>query len=105
MRGRVRLETGPALVVVALTALAIAVTAFVVLRMGGEAEAVPALPQPLTSGSASPLVRKIAYGFAVPTIIVAGVIAALVAAKQFYGYVWAKQPKVMLEKTARAVWS
>lgn len=56
MRGRVRLETGPALVVVGLTVLATVATAFVVLRMGGEAEAVPARPQLLTTASASPLV-------------------------------------------------
>ena len=70
--------------------------AVVINHFAGQSVAAPALR------SASPLVRKIAYGFAVPTIIVAGVIVALVAAKQFYGYLWAKQPKVMSEKTFRA---
>ncbi len=56
MRGRVRLEAGPALVVVALVALAAVATAFVVLRMGGDAEAVPTQPRLVTSASASPLV-------------------------------------------------
>ncbi len=53
LRGRVGLETGPVLLVVALVALAVLATAFVVLRMGGDAEAVP----PLAGGGAvSPLV-------------------------------------------------
>lgn len=56
MRGRVHLETGPALVVVALTVLATVATAFVVLRMGGGAEAVPTRPRLVTSASAGPLV-------------------------------------------------
>lgn len=54
-------------------------------------------------GSAPILVRKIAYGIATPTIIVAGVIAALVAAKQIYGDIWKnKAPKIETEKTTRA---
>ncbi|KAK4930364.1 hypothetical protein LTR49_003105 [Elasticomyces elasticus] len=78
------------------------VVAVVIYTFAGQDVAAPAL------GSASPIVRKIAYGFAVPTIIVAGVIVALVAAKQFYKYTWVnwkKQPGVMEEKSARARWS
>ena len=53
LRGRVGLETGPVLLVVALVALAVLATAFVVLRMGGDAEAV----SPRAGGGAvSPLV-------------------------------------------------
>ncbi|KAK0355774.1 hypothetical protein LTR91_008108 [Friedmanniomyces endolithicus] len=76
--------------------------AVVIYAFAGQHVAAPAL------GSASPLVRKIAYAFAVPTIIVAGVILALVAAKQFYKYLWEdwkKLPRVMQEKSARATWS
>ncbi|KAK3073597.1 hypothetical protein LTR53_004696 [Teratosphaeriaceae sp. CCFEE 6253] len=75
------------------------VVAVVIYTFAGQSVTAPAL------GSASPTVRKIAYAFAVPTIIVAGVIAALVAAKQLYAYAWAAQPKVMREKSARARWS
>ena len=44
MRGRVGLDPGPVLLVVALVALAVAVTAYVVLRTGGDSEAVPNRP-------------------------------------------------------------
>lgn len=47
---------------------------------------------------------KIAYGLAIPTIIVAGVIAALVACKRTYDLVWHKHPEVKRENTFRA-WS
>src|SRR5659263_435452 len=40
MRGRVGLGPGPVLLVVALVALAVTATALVVMRMGGDAEAV-----------------------------------------------------------------
>lgn len=53
-------------------------------------------------GSAGPLVRKIAYGFALPTIVVAGVIVALVAAKTLYGFWWKKEPEAIGEKSWRA---
>jgi competence protein ComEA len=57
LRGRVALDPGPVLLVVALVALAVTATAWVVLRMGGEAEAVPRRPElSVTSGSAVPLV-------------------------------------------------
>lgn len=73
------------------------IVAVVIYNFAGQGVAAPAL------GSASPLIRKIAYGIAIPTIIVAGVIVALVAAKQIYKHVWYKQPKIMEEKwTLRA---
>lgn len=57
LRGRVGLDPGPVLLVVALVALAVTATAFVVLRMGGDAEAVPARSAlQVPSGSPSPLV-------------------------------------------------
>ena len=49
--------------------------AVVIYNFAGQDVSAPALR------SASPLVKKIAYGFAIPTISVAGVIIALVAAK------------------------
>jgi len=72
------------------------IVAVVIYYYAGSGVESPAL------SSASPLIGKIAYGIALPTIIVAGVIAALVAAKQIYRHVWAKQPKVMKEKSFRA---
>lgn len=44
-------------------------------------------------GAASPLVRKIAYGIALPTIVVAGVINGHVAAKMVYVKFWAWRGK------------
>lgn len=69
LRGRVGLETGPVLLVVALVAVAMLATAFVVLRMGGDAEAVPARAgggavSPLVS--ASPSAGADASGAAIP---------------------------------------
>jgi hypothetical protein len=70
--------------------------AVTVYHFASQAVKAPAL------GSASPLVGKIAYGIAIPTIIVAGVIYALVASKSVYRHIWSKQPKVMSEKSFRA---
>jgi competence protein ComEA len=57
MRGRVGLGPGTVLLVVALVAAAMTATAFVVMRMGGDAEAVPRPAELGTaSGAASPLV-------------------------------------------------
>ncbi|MCW2761768.1 MAG: ComEA family DNA-binding protein [Marmoricola sp.] len=57
LRGRVGLEPGPVLLVVALVALAVTATAFVVMRMGGDTEAVPQGPKlAVSSGSPSALV-------------------------------------------------
>jgi hypothetical protein len=39
-------------------------------------------------GSASPLVRKIAFGIALPTIVVAGVVNGSVACKYIYLRIW-----------------
>ncbi len=58
LRGRVGLDPGPVLLVVALVALAVTATAFVVWRMGGDAEAVPVRSGvSTTSRSPSPLVE------------------------------------------------
>ncbi|MCJ1355887.1 MAG: hypothetical protein MMC33_005879 [Icmadophila ericetorum] len=54
------------------------IVAIVTYYYAGEGVASPAL------GSASPLLRKIAYGVAIPTIVVAGVINGHVAAKYIY---------------------
>ena len=54
------------------------IVAIVTYRYAGTEVASPAL------GSTSPLLRKIAYGVAIPTIIVAGVINGHVAAKYIY---------------------
>lgn len=53
MRGRVRLGPGPVLLVVALVALAVTATALVVMRMGGDAEAV-LHPTELSTASDAP---------------------------------------------------
>ncbi len=70
LRGRIGLDPGPVLLVVALVALAVAVAAYVVLRAGGDAEAVPRRPG-LASASASPLIPTgsagVVPGAAVPT--------------------------------------
>ncbi|KAK5129618.1 hypothetical protein LTR08_003017 [Meristemomyces frigidus] len=72
------------------------VVAIVIYNFAGQDVASPAL------GSAPPLIRKIAFGIATPTIVVAGVISALVAAKQIYKDVWSKQPHVIKERSPRA---
>ncbi|KAK4549617.1 hypothetical protein LTR36_004918 [Oleoguttula mirabilis] len=72
------------------------VVAVVIYHFAGQDVAAPAI------GSAPLLVRKIAYGIATPTIVVAGVISAVVAAKQIYGDFWHKDPKVLREKSLRA---
>ncbi|KAL4806295.1 amino acid transporter [Aspergillus unguis] len=54
------------------------VTAIVIYRYGGVGVASPAL------GSTSSLMSKIAYGIAIPTIVIAGVINGHVAAKYIY---------------------
>lgn len=59
------------------------------------------VPSPALS-AAIPLVQKIAYGLAIPTIYVAGLIAALVANKRVYDIVWRKEPEVIHEKSVRA---
>ncbi|WEW60296.1 hypothetical protein PRK78_005781 [Emydomyces testavorans] len=54
------------------------VTAVVIYRYGGKDVASPAL------GSTGPIVRKVAYGVAIPTIVIAGVINGHVAVKYIY---------------------
>ena len=54
------------------------IVAIVTYRYAGHDVASPAL------GSTSPVLRKIAYGIAIPTIVIAGVINGHVAAKYIY---------------------
>ncbi|RMX94331.1 hypothetical protein D0868_12355, partial [Hortaea werneckii] len=70
-------------------------TATLIYHYAGTTVASPAL------GSVSPLGRKIAYGLAIPTIVVAGVIPALVASKQIYRHFWRRRPGVLGEKSWR----
>ncbi|KAI7022694.1 hypothetical protein KC366_g12929 [Hortaea werneckii] len=70
-------------------------TATLIYHYAGTSVTSPAL------SSAPPLGRKLAYGFAIPTIVVAGVIPALVASKQIYRHVWRRRPQVMAEKSWR----
>lgn len=64
----------------------------------------PGVPSPAL-GAASPLVRKVAYGIAIPTILIAGVVNGHVAARMIYLRVW-KATKagesVVCERTPRA---
>ena len=61
LRGRVGLEPGPVLLVVALVALAVTAAGVVVLRMGGDVRPVAA-GAPRSGGSASPLVPTASPG-------------------------------------------
>ena len=54
------------------------IVAIVTYRYVGDSVASPAL------GSTSPLLQKVAYGIAIPTIVIAGVINGHVAAKYVY---------------------
>lgn len=71
------------------------VVAVVIYTFAGQHVTAPAL------GSASPLVRKVCYGIALPTIVVAGVINGNICAKRFYQLVWRNEPKAMAEKSVR----
>lgn len=77
---------------------AYATVAFVIYYYGG-----PNVPAPALS-AASDTVRKVAYGVAMPTIIIAGVVNGSVGAKQIYLRIWQwkKQPNVVQEKSKRA---
>ena len=55
VRGRTELGSGPVLLVVALVAVAVAGTAFVVSRMHAQSEPVPLRPGAVSSGTAAPL--------------------------------------------------
>ncbi|RDI82359.1 hypothetical protein Vi05172_g7660 [Venturia inaequalis] len=54
--------------------------------------------------SAGPLIRKIAYGVAIPTIVIAGVLNAHVASTAVYRWAWKKRghPMVYKERSTRA---
>ncbi|KAK5110141.1 hypothetical protein LTR62_006275 [Meristemomyces frigidus] len=70
--------------------------AVIIYVFAGQAVASPAI------GSASPLVRKVSFGFALPTIIVAGVILALVLAKNLMNVIWRKDIRVATAKSTNA---
>lgn len=75
------------------------VVAVVIYRYVGHDVTSPALT------SASPTVAKVAWGVAMPTIIVAGVVNASIAAKNMYVRIWHDwrgQRGVMSEKSARS---
>ena len=55
-------------------------------------------------GSASPVVTKIAFSFAIPTIIIAGVVNGSVACKYIYIRMW-KGTNVVHEKSAKSLGS
>ncbi|PSK34434.1 hypothetical protein B9Z65_8760 [Elsinoe australis] len=74
------------------------VVAVVIYNYAGDTVASPAL------GSASPLIRKIAYGVASPTIVVAGVVNAHVCVKNIYVRMW-RGTTVMMERTVKSVGS
>ncbi|KAI5266802.1 putative amino acid transporter [Aureobasidium subglaciale] len=74
------------------------IVAVVIYRFAGTDVKSPAI------GSASPTVRKVAYGIAIPTIVVAGVIYAHVATKNVYVRIWRKT-NVMNEKSFRSLGS
>ncbi|TID15516.1 N amino acid transport system protein [Venturia nashicola] len=54
--------------------------------------------------SAKPMIRKIAYGVAIPTIVIAGVLNAHVASTAVYRWAWKKRghPMVYKERSLRA---
>jgi competence protein ComEA len=82
LRGRVGMEPGPVLLVIALVALAVSATAFVVLRMGGDSEAVPNRPRLATASDApSPLVASPAATGASPSPSSGGSVTVDVAGK------------------------
>jgi hypothetical protein len=66
----------------------IAVTFYMIISVVIYYYAGPSVASPAL-GSASPLVTKIAFGIALPTIIVAGVVNGSVACKYIYLRVWA----------------
>jgi amino acid permease len=72
------------------------IVAVVIYRYAGTNVKSPAI------GSASPIVRKVSYGIAIPTIVVAGVIYAHVATKNVYVRIWRKT-NVMNEKSFRSL--
>ncbi|KXT18278.1 hypothetical protein AC579_2889 [Pseudocercospora musae] len=80
------------------------VVGIVIYWYAGQDVASPAL------GSAGPLIKKLSYGIATPTIIVAGVIAAYLACKNMHRFWWDKsrhQPDVVYEQSwrSRSTWA
>lgn len=75
------------------------VAAVVVYTFGGASVPSPAF------GAAGPLIRKLCYGVAIPTIFVAGTIAASVCAKRLLTLFWAwrRRPQVAYAP-GRAAW-
>ncbi|KAK2873908.1 hypothetical protein FQN49_001999 [Arthroderma sp. PD_2] len=75
------------------------VTALVIYRYGGKDVASPAL------GSTGPILRKVAYGVAIPTIVIAGVINGHVAAKYLYVRIFRGTNKMSLRNfTSIGTW-
>jgi hypothetical protein len=74
------------------------IVAAVIYRYSGPDVASPAL------GSASPLIQKISYGLAIPTIVIAGVINGHVAAKYVYVRLY-RGTGIMNQKTFKAIGS
>lgn len=72
------------------------VFAVVVYYYAGVGVTAPAL------SSASPLARKIAYGLALPTIVVSGVINGHIASKNVWTVVWSNNKHVLKEKSWRS---
>ncbi|CAK4022335.1 amino acid transporter like [Lecanosticta acicola] len=73
------------------------IAAIVIYVYIGQDVASPAL------GSTAPVVRKVAYGIALPTIVIAGVIYANVIAKQIYLRIFEKDPSQMGKKSFKSV--
>jgi len=71
------------------------IVAAVVYRYAGSGVSSPAL------GSTSPLLQKVAYGVAIPTIIIAGVINGHVAAKYIYVRIF-RGTKIMHQKSFKS---
>ncbi|KAF4551827.1 Transmembrane amino acid transporter-like protein 8 [Elsinoe fawcettii] len=74
------------------------VVAVVIYYYAGDTVSSPAL------GSASPLIRKIAYGIASPTIVVAGVVNAHVCVKNIYVRMW-RGTNIMRERSRKSIGS
>lgn len=71
----------------------------VIYYFAGSAVMAPAL------SSASPTIRKVSYGLALPSIIIAGVINGHIAAKNVWIVMWRNNPTVITERTWRSVGS
>ncbi|KAF2086047.1 amino acid transporter [Saccharata proteae CBS 121410] len=56
-------------------------------------------------GSASPLISKIAFGLAAPTIVIAGVVNGHIACKYIWVRIWRSRPGAMNQKWGGPFWS